>query len=74
MAKRSREIAGRSLLAIWEARIERQKQLVAELKANGRRTNSAEAALKKFEETLVLLRNHAELMQELVQPEPNKKA
>jgi hypothetical protein len=66
--------ASLQLLAKWEARIEEQKQLIAQLKAKGRPSVSAEVYLEKYKRTLLQLRNHAEIMQELVTSEGNKKA
>jgi hypothetical protein len=54
----------------WEQRVERQKQLIAELRKTGRPTGPAEAVLKREEQSLATLRNHSEIMQELMTPDP----
>ena len=53
-----------------EARVLQQKQLIARLKHEHESTEYAEAVLSEFEANLQSLRNHLELMQELMkQPE-----
>jgi hypothetical protein len=49
-----------------EARLEQQKQLIARLKKQGRSTAQAEDVLKVFEETLLQLQNHLEIMRQLM--------
>ena len=61
-------------LAEWELRVAQQKQLIADLTTKKGRTASAKAVLKDYERTLLQLRNYAEVMQELYQPDSNKDA
>ena len=51
-----------------EARVLQQKQLIARLKHKRQSTEYAEAMLNEFEANLRSLRNHLELMQELMKP------
>jgi hypothetical protein len=55
-------------IADWEERVSRQKQLVTELKEKGQPTKHAEAALKEYQASLLQLRNHAQIMLEIMQP------
>jgi hypothetical protein len=52
-----------------EQRIAKQRQLIADLKKRDRPTGQAEAILKRHEEALTTLRNHADIMQELLKPD-----
>jgi len=52
-----------------EIRVLQQRQLIARLKKKGQSTDQAEAALKGFERSLLQLRNHLEIMQELMKPD-----
>jgi hypothetical protein len=60
-------------VADWEQRVERQKQLVSELRRSGRSTAMAEATLRRQEQSLATLRNHSDIMQELMEPGANQK-
>ena len=55
-------------IAEGEMRIAQQKELIGRLKKNGRPTDQAEAVLKGFEGSLLQLRNHLQVMQELMRP------
>jgi hypothetical protein len=57
-----------SFIAAGEMRVSRQKQLVARLKGAGESTVGAEAELARFETTLSRLRNHLDIMRELMRP------
>jgi hypothetical protein len=58
-------------LAEWETRVAEQKQFISDLQANGRRTASAEATLKKYEGGSVLqLRNYSQLPASTARHEP----
>jgi hypothetical protein len=72
MAKRKSADGGSSLrfIAQWEERVAKQAQLIAELKSKGRPTKQAEATLKAYKQSLNALRNHAELMRTLMEPDP----
>jgi hypothetical protein len=63
---------GRSLqfIANGQTRVLRQKQLIAQLKTEGRPTEQAETVLGKFEVSLEQLRNHSALVQNLMSPDP----
>jgi hypothetical protein len=60
--------ASLSFIAAGERRVSRQKQLVARLKGAGESTVGAEAELARFETTLSRLRNHLDIMRELMKP------
>lgn len=60
-------------LAESELRVIRQQQLIGKLKRQGRATDQAEKLLKDFEKTLLSLRNHLHIMEELMKPEPPAK-
>jgi hypothetical protein len=51
-----------------ETRVLQQKQLIARMKRNGRSTKQAEEVLRDFEAALLTIRNHLEVMQELMRP------
>jgi hypothetical protein len=51
-----------------ELRSSRQRELIGRLKKFGRSTDQAEAVLKGFEGSLLQLRNHLDVMQELMKP------
>jgi hypothetical protein len=70
---RRRRISGEmsmslGFIADQEQRVTKQRQLIADLKNRGRPTGQAEAILKRHEEALTTLRNHADIMQELMSP------
>ena len=52
-----------------EQRIIRQRQLVAELQRKGRSTVAVKAELQRLEHSLMMLRNHREILQGLIQPD-----
>ena len=52
-------------IADWEQRIVRQKELIVELQLKRRSTAQAVAELQRLEHTLVMLRNHHDVMQNL---------
>jgi hypothetical protein len=56
-----------------EQRIIEQKQLIAELKREGRSTAQAEAELRKQLLELTMLRNHSQITLALTKAEPNEK-
>lgn len=60
---------GQSFIAESENRISRQKQLIENLKRKRKPTETAEAVLKQFEASLLQLRNHMEVMRELMKPD-----
>lgn len=66
---RSDEPISLRFVADWEQRVAKQKDLVDELKRNGRSTAQAQAALNQQLETLAKLRNHADIMQTLMSPD-----
>jgi hypothetical protein len=72
MARRRSADGAMSLrfVAQWEERVAKQAQLIAELKSKGRPTKQAEATLKAYQQSLQALRNHAELMCSLMEPDP----
>jgi hypothetical protein len=74
MARRKSADGGMSLrfVAHWEERIAKQEQLIAELRNKGQSTNKAEGTLKTYKETLIKLRNHADLMQDLMRQDPRE--
>jgi uncharacterized coiled-coil protein SlyX len=57
-------------IAHWEERVAKQEQLIAELKSKGRPGTQAEATLRLYRERLQALRNHAEVMSSLMEPDP----
>jgi hypothetical protein len=70
---RRRRITGEMSMSLGfiadrEQRIARQRQLIADLKKRGRPTGQAETILKRHEDALRTLRNHADIMQELMSP------
>lgn len=54
-----------------EQRIAKQRQLIAEMKKSRRPTGRAEAVLKRHQEALTTLRNHADIIQDLMRPDPH---
>jgi hypothetical protein len=60
---------GLYFIAEVEQRIKKQKQIIARLKRKGQPTAEAEAVLLGFERSLLQLRNHWDVMQELMKPE-----
>jgi uncharacterized coiled-coil protein SlyX len=61
-------------IADWEQRAAKQKQVIEQLKRRGRSTAEAEATLAQQQDTLATLRNHAEIMRDLMSPDgPEKK-
>jgi hypothetical protein len=67
MSRKRRNGAPQSLqfIADRKQRIAKQKQLITELKRKGRSTVEAEAELRNELRTLLMLRNHLELVTEL---------
>jgi cell division protein FtsB len=56
-----------------ELRVIRQEQAIEKLKRQGRSTEQAEKVLEEFKKTLHSLRNHLQIMEELMRPdEPSK--
>ena len=60
------------VIADWEQRIVKQKQLIAELKRNNCPTELAEAELGKHLRVLAMLRNHSEIALDLTKADPYK--
>jgi hypothetical protein len=58
-----------AFLADAEQRVKQQKQTIARLKRKGQPTAEAEEVLLGFERSLLQLRNHWDVMQELMRPE-----
>jgi hypothetical protein len=56
------------------ARVAQQKQLIARLQRRGKSTKQAEEVLREFETTLLALKNHLELLQELTKPADSEKS
>lgn len=56
----------RQFIADWEGRILRQKQLISRLQTKGKPTEQATLVLKRFENTLLELQNHSEIVQVLM--------
>ena len=59
------------VIADWEKRVSRQRELIAELKLKGEPSKAAEASLQRDQEFLDQLRNHWQTMQELLKPDPH---
>jgi hypothetical protein len=57
-------------IAHWEERVAKQEQLIADLKRKRRPAREAEAMLIVYKKSLHMLRNHAELMCSLMEPDP----
>jgi hypothetical protein len=53
------------LITNLESRLSEQRQRIARLKMKAQPTQEAEAVLKEFESSLMQLRNHSEIMQNL---------
>ncbi len=60
---------GQRFIAESELRIVRQRQMIERMRRRGQPTEQAEAVLKGFEASLLQLRNHVEVMQELMKPD-----
>jgi hypothetical protein len=60
---------GQRFIAESEQRILRQRQMVERMRRKGQPTEQAEAVLKGFEASLLQLRNHVDVMQELMKPD-----
>jgi hypothetical protein len=58
-------------IAHWEERVAKQEQLIADLQKKKRATHQAEATLKSYQKSLAMLRNHADLMSSLLEPDPH---
>jgi hypothetical protein len=56
-------------IADAEQRIKQQKQMIAQLRRKGQSTAHAEAVLLSYEQSLLQLRNHWDVMQELMKPD-----
>ncbi len=61
-------------IADWEQRIVKQKQLIEQLKSDGRQTAKAEILLRQQQQTLASLRNHADIMHDLMSPSGYEKS
>ena len=60
---------GQRFIAESEQRILGQKQTIKRMRRKGQPTEQAEAVLKGFEASLLQLRNHVDVMQELMRPD-----
>jgi hypothetical protein len=60
---------GQRFIVESELRIVRQRQMIERMRRKGQPTEQAEAVLKGFEASLLQLRNHVEVMQELMRPD-----
>jgi hypothetical protein len=56
-------------IAEAEARVKKQKQLIARLRESGHPTQEAEALLVEYVKALIRLRNHLDVMDELMKPD-----
>jgi hypothetical protein len=56
-------------IADWEERVSRQMLLIARLKMKGRPTKDAEIILTGYQAALMQLRNHAQVMREMMNSE-----
>ena len=61
--------SGLRFISDAEQRIQQQKQIIAQLKRKGQSTSQAEALLLAYERSLLQLRNHWDVMQELMKPD-----
>ena len=61
-------------IADWEQRIVRQKQLIVELQLKHCSTAQAEAELQRLEHTLIMLRNHHDVMQNLTKSDSREQS
>ena len=59
---------GQRFIVESELRIVRQRQMIERMRRKGQPTEQAEAALKGFEASLLQLRNHVDVMDELMRP------
>ena len=55
-------------VADCEERVSQQEKLITELREKGQSTKRAEAALREYQTSLLQLRNHAQVMQEIMRP------
>jgi hypothetical protein len=55
-------------VAACEEQVSLQRELITDLKEKGQSTKRAEAALMEYQDLLLQLRNHAQIMQEIMQP------
>ena len=60
---------GLRFIADAEQRIKQQKQIIAQLRRKGQPTGRAEAVLLSYVQSLLQLRNHWDVMQELMKPD-----
>jgi|SRR5687767_3196383 hypothetical protein len=60
-------------IADWEQRVSRQMLLIARLKMKGRPTKDAETILTGYQAALMQLRNHAQVMREMMNSEPTRR-
>jgi hypothetical protein len=60
-------------IAECEQRVARQKQLIEQLKRWGRSTEEAEGTLRQQHEMLATLRNHADIMRDLMSPNAHER-
>jgi hypothetical protein len=56
-------------IAEGEARVKKQMQLIARLRASGHPTHEAEALLAEHKRALLRLRNHLDVTDELMKPD-----
>jgi hypothetical protein len=56
------------VIAKWETRVSQQRKLIADLKLIGQPIEEEVVDLRKYEATLNQLRNHHEIIQELMTP------
>jgi hypothetical protein len=59
-------------IADWEQRVSRQMLLIARLKMKGRPTKDAETSLTRYQAALLQLRNHAQVMKEMMNSNPRE--
>jgi hypothetical protein len=59
------------VIAVWEERVSRHRELIAELRLKGQPSQAAEASLQQDQGFLDQLRNHWHTMQELLKPDPH---
>jgi hypothetical protein len=60
-------------VAECEQRVAEQKQLIEQLKRRGGSTEEAEGALRQQHEMLATLRNHADIMRDLMSPNEHER-
>ena len=56
-------------IAEAEARVKKQKQLITRLRESGHPTQEAVALLVEYQKALIRLRNHLDIMDELLKPD-----